>query len=59
MVIIIKFFKIRICIDLRYLNMVIKCEYYLMKIIEEVVVEIFGVKVFFILDESSDFSRLS
>lgn len=42
--------KVRICIDFKDFNEVIKREFYFMKIVEEVLFFIFGVKVFLVFD---------
>lgn len=42
--------KVRICIDFKDFNEVIKREYYFMKIVEEVLFFIFGVKIFLVFD---------
>lgn len=47
--------KIRICFDLGDFNKVVKWEYYLIFIVEEIVVKIFEVKVFIVFDVKSGY----
>ena len=47
--------KLRICIDSRDLNKVIKCEYYPMRTIEEIAARMPNAKFFSVLDASSGY----
>ena len=58
MVMVIKPNKVRICLDPRDLNVAIKREHFPMKIIEEIVAEIPGARVFSTLDAKSGFWQM-
>lgn len=50
--------KLRICFDLCDLNKVIKCEYYQLFMIEEIIIRLVGVKIFSKLDVNSGYWQI-